>query len=144
MEEVMEKLDERLLSAWLQLSVNICNDRVVRDMPYNEALICNILKHAGESMTATQLCEQTKMLKSQMNRTLNSMEEKGLIQRERSLTDKRQVYISLNLENGNCYQEAHSRSLQLVNEIISRLGEKRTEEFMEALTDISNIAKEIL
>ncbi len=74
-----EELDERLLCAWLRLTTVISNERVVTAMPYNEALICNILDQEadGVPLTATDLCEKTKMLKSQMNRTLNSMEKKG-------------------------------------------------------------------
>ncbi len=36
-------MNEELLEAWLRLSTILCNDRIVSEMPYNEALICNIL-----------------------------------------------------------------------------------------------------
>lgn len=141
----MENLDERLLSAWLQLSILISNDRVVSDMPFKEALICNILsKEGGSRLTATDLCEKTKTLKSQMNRILTSMEEKGLIYRERSTEDKRQVYVTLNWEQSAAYQKEHSKNLQLVNAIIDKLGKEKTELIIEDLATVSAIAEEVL
>ena len=78
---VMDNLHEDLLSAWLQLSTSINNTRVVSELTYNESLICNILynnsKHNSDrKLTATDLCSATKMLKSQMNRTLNQLEKR--------------------------------------------------------------------
>lgn len=141
----MENLDEKLLSAWLQLSILISNDRVVADMPFKEALVCNILsKEDGSRLTATDLCEKTKTLKSQMNRVLNSMEEKGLICRERSTEDKRQVYVKLNWEQSEAYQKEHSKNLQLVNAIIDKLGKEKAQSIIEDLEAISAIAEEVI
>lgn len=141
----MENLDEKLLSAWLQLSILISNDRVVADMPFKEALVCNILsKEDGSRLTATDLCEKTKTLKSQMNRVLNSMEEKGLICRERSTEDKRQVYVKLNWEQSEAYQKEHSKNLQLVNAIINKLGKEKAKSIIEDLEVISAIAEEVI
>ena len=97
------KNNERLLSAWLRLSVIVCNERVVSDMPYNEALICSLLVKAGECrMTATELCEKTKMFKSQMNRTLHSLEEKNLVTAyEREVSGKVRKYYSITKEGNH-------------------------------------------
>ena len=69
----MKALNERLLEVWLELSMAINNERVVSDVPFNESLICNILYRAqmqdpDNRLTATDLCNATKMLKSQMRK----------------------------------------------------------------------------
>ena len=143
----MEDLNEKLLSAWLRLSVNITNERVVSDMPYKEALVCNLLSKAeGGRLTATDLCEQTKMLKSQMNRTLNSLEEKGLICRKRSDTDKRLIYVALTFDSERIelYHREHAKNLKLVDAIIERFGVERAECLIQELTEIADIAEEVL
>ena len=58
-------MNEELLEAWLRLSTILCNDRIVSEMPYNEALICNILHRRQRldkngTTTATDLCRQTR------------------------------------------------------------------------------------
>ena len=85
----MQNINEKVLNAWLKLSTAICNERIVSELPYNESLVCGILHenavdHPEKKITATDLCEKTNMQKSLMNRTLNSLEEKGLIFRKRS------------------------------------------------------------
>ena len=99
----MKDLNEEVLDAWLRLTTAISNAKLVSDMPYNEALICNLLYNSQKQqpdipLTATDLCKTTQILKSQMNRTLQSMEDKGLIERERSTLDKRQVFLRLNTD----------------------------------------------
>ncbi len=141
-----EDLDERMLNAWLRLTTVVSNERMVKAMPYNEALICNILDQEPKDapLTATDLCEKTKMLKSQMNRTLNSMEQKGLIVRERAEDDRRKVYITLRPDHRSVFEEEHQKNLRLVDSLLERFGRKRGEELASDLNDIAEIAEEVL
>ena len=139
------KNNERLLSAWRRLSVIVCNERVVSDMPYNEALICSLLVKAGECrMTATELCEKTKMFKSQMNRTLHSLEEKGMLERRRSSADKRRIDLSLTAAGREAYEKEHARILKLVDAVIEKFGGEKTETLIDCLESVSSAADEIL
>jgi len=147
----MQKTDinEQLLSSWLRLTMTICNEKLVSDMPYNEAVICNILyhnmkNHPEHPLTATDLCKQTRMLKSQMNRTLTSMEDKGLIIRTRSEEDRRHIFVQLNKEEIDLYLHQHTKILHLVDTMISRFGEDKIQEIMKLFEDISDIAEEVM
>lgn len=145
----MTMLNEQLLDAWLSLSTTIINDRVVSEMPYNESLICNLLYrnqlHSPEKrLTATDLCNETKMLKSQMNRTLNSMEQKGIISRERSDQDKRQVFVTFHYDRAAAYQKQHEKILQMADAIIAKLGVEKTLEIIGLFETISDTANGIL
>ena len=144
-----KNINEELLGAWLKLSVAINNEKVVSDMPYNEALICNILYRNQihdplKKLTATDLCNATKMQKSQMNRTLNNMEEKSLIVRERSELDKRQVFVSLNMEQNEIYERQHVKILEMIDSLTERLGEEKSDQALQLFTMITNIAEEIM
>ena len=141
--------NERLLGAWLKISTVINNSRLVSEMSYNESLICNILyrnamEHPEQLLTATDLCTETKILKSQMNRILAQLEEKKLITRERSSEDKRKVFVRLNEDQSNTYIKQHSQILKLLDDIIERLGEEKAIEITEALNGISDVASEII
>lgn len=145
----MKPINEQLLDAWLRLSTVINNERVVSDVPYNESLICNILyrnqiQAPDRQLTATDLCNETRMLKSQMNRTLNSMEEKGFIRRERSTLDKRQVLVALDMDGIFLYQDQHSKILNLLDTIIAKMGNDKALEAISLFTQISKIANEVL
>ena len=148
-EVTMQNINEKILGAWLKLSTAICNERIVSELPYNESLVCGILhenavEHPEEKITATDLCEKTNMQKSLMNRTLNSLEEKRLIFRKRSEKDKRQVFVSMNMENAEVYERQHKNILSVIDEIIEKVGKEKAEEIVQLFTLISNKAKEVI
>lgn len=145
----MANISEDLLDAWLRVSTTIVNSRVVSELSYNETLVCHVLYRSAmqepeRRLTATDLCALTKMLKSQMNRTLNTLETKGMIIRERSTSDRRQVYIALNPEGLAPYELQHRRILAILGHIIDELGEEKTGEIMDIFNHIADIADEAL
>ena len=145
----MSSLNERLLNSWIDLSLTIINERIVSELPYNESLICNILSrqernHPGSLLTATELCQMMQMQKSQMNRTLTTMEEKGLISRERSCTDKRQVFIRLSENPESIYQRQHEMILGIVDQVIEKMGEEKAEMLAGVFSALAETAEEVL
>lgn len=144
-EQTESDLSEALLSAWLHISTSVNNQRIVSKLSYNESLVCNLLyrnyrAEAAEPMTATLLCQKTKMLKSQMNRTINQLEERGMIRRERSSVDKRVVHIRLNPEAWKDYVKQHESIIAILNNIIAELGLEKTKETISILENICDIA----
>lgn len=141
----MEKLNEHLLRAWLRLSTSVVNSRLVSELPYNESLICNVLyTHVcsgnKDGLTATELCNETKMAKSLMNRSLNQLEKLGIISRVRSALDKRQVLISLNLDKAGVYLKQHQEILKLLDTMIENIGEAASEQAITLFQSISDVA----
>lgn len=145
----MDISSDDVLNAWLRLTTRINNPRMAGELPYNELLICGILYRNQKSskpeyLTATDLCGRTRMLKSQMNRTLNSMEKKGLISRTRSRQDRRQVYITFNMERAEIYEKEHARILSCVDMLLEKVGRERAEEVVKLFTLISDMADEVI
>lgn len=145
----MQTIEEQLLDAWLRLSISIPKEKIATALPYNESLICNILyrnqmQNPGQPLTATDLCRETKMLKSQMNRTLNNMEAKHLIFRMRSPQDKRRVFIALNQEQIRPYQKQHLKILCFINEIIDKVGKEQAEDALRIFNLAADTVEEIV
>lgn len=149
----MKKINEELLSAWLRLSNTICNERIVTQLPYNEALVCNILynqrnEHPDQYLTATDLCEKTRISKSLMNRILNNLEKKGFIFKQRSEEDKRNVYVFFNERYISVYEKGHNEVLEVVDSIVDRLEERmganKTKEIVDIFNTISDVSLEVI
>lgn len=145
----MNKLNEELLDAWVRVSMTVNSERVVSEMPYNESVVCNYLyrnerENPGKRITATDLCNFTKILKSQMNRTLNRLEEKNIITRERSSTDKRQVYVRFNMDKADLYIQQHAKILKLVDAFIEKFGKEKAVEIIQMFNGISDLAEEVM
>ncbi len=145
----MEPLNERLLTAWLYMSTVVVNPRIVSELSYKETLVCNALyknRHRQEEqpLTATALCQQTKMLKSQMNRTLTSLEDKGLVVRERSRQDKRRILVRFNPSGATAYESQHRRILKLLDGIIQQIGEEAAAKLADSLTRVADVTDALL
>lgn len=140
----MEKeLNEELLEAWLETSMIISNRRLTDVLSYNESLVCHILYERERSgkqgyLTATDLCNETKILKSLMNSTLNSLERKGLTERIRSMSDRRQVYVRLREDNLGIYLGEHRKIMEMIDEVIFEVGEDKIAEFIPVLRSITS------
>lgn len=141
----MTSVTESLLDSYLRFSNAICNERLVSELPYNEALICNLLyRRAPQALTATELCDETRMMKSQMARTLNEMEEKGLILRSRSQADRRQVLVELNREGAEVFFRQHTKTLDLVESITRNMSPEKLQVLVALLDEAAEAAREVL
>lgn len=122
-------MEEALLGAWMDMALNIRGNRLVTGLSFNEIVVCSILyrsRQAGaEMITATDLGKRTKLLKSQLNKVLTVMEEKGLIERIRSEQDRRKVYLRLRDEKLPVYLEEHKKVMEIVHQVYLRLGEDK-------------------
>lgn len=127
----MQKMNEKVLSSWLKMILAVDSERVASQLSYNEAVVCNVLyTNENEEMTATDLCGITKMQKSLMNRTLTSLESKQIVERTRSLKDKRLIVIKLIKDVNNLYMIQHQKTLDYVDKIVNRLGKDKIEEIV--------------
>lgn len=144
-----QKAGEALVRAWLDLSSVVWNKRLVTGMTFNEALICGLVsqqeqERPGSPLTATELCGTTRLLRSQMNQLIGTLEKKGYILRERSQTDRRQIYIRLTDQGRTAYNGEHTGILAFTDKLVERLGESKTIETAQLVTDISQSIREIL
>lgn len=140
-------LNEDLLSAWLRLGAVIDNQRLVSALPFNEAMVCGLLlrgQEAGQTLTASDLCAQTRILKSQMNAILNSLEKKGFLLRQRSQDDLRRVELSLLPYGVDCYQESHRQTLALVDRLIASVGQETVKTLVPLLLQAADSFDHIL
>lgn len=125
---------EELLYAWIKMSVSIRGNRILSERSFNESVICSMLyrqqEKDGKQLTATDICERTKLLKSQVNRILNEMERQEMIERIRSKEDKRKIYISLKKEYIETYLEEHAKVMRIMDVFSEKMGKEK----MKSLT----------
>lgn len=142
------KLSEDLLEGWLKMSMTIWNERLVKAMTYNESMVCNLLykryKTDGAPLTATYLCEKLQIRKPQMNVILNRLEKDGMITRERSKTDKRNVEILLTEKGVPVYEKAHEEILHLPEALIARMGEERARLLADMMHEVADGFAEVM
>lgn len=138
---------DKLLDAWLNLTSTLWNTRLVTAMTFNEAHVLGLLlrHNAAEApMTATDLIRRTRLLKSQMNKILTSLEKQGYVLRERASTDKRMIHIHLTQEGRLAYLEQHKGVEVILASLIELFGEERALSVAKDLSEITSILDEIV
>lgn len=142
-----EPLGEDLIRIWLRMSGVIKNNRLISTMTFNEIFVCNILyqqkQEHTERLTASEIGQRTKLLKSQMNKIICSLESQGLIQRIRSTEDKRKVYLELNEDKIDLYLAEHERVLSMLNQLITTIGEEKIQQVIRLMNEITDTMETI-
>ena len=144
----MENTNDQLVDAWLKVTSVLMNHRMVRSMSFNEAFVCNLLNRRFQEdqdalITATWLCQMTGMLKSQMNKTLNTLEEKKIIVRRRSKQDRRKVYLFLQEDQIGLYREEHAEVLEFAECLKKQAGEVKIKETVSLLNELADMIQKI-
>lgn len=130
-------LDEELLAVWLQLTNIINNQRLAKVLSFNEALVCGLL--AGGCRTASDLCAETRILKSQMTVIIHALEAKGVLRRRHSQWDRRRIELELLPEGMELYLDGHRQTLALVDRVIGAMGEEKVRALLPLLRQATEV-----
>ena len=129
---------EALLEAWMSMTAWVRGNRLLETFSLNEMLIlsalCRRQEAGGPLLTATELCQTTRLLKSQVNHILTSMEDRGLIERLRSRKDRRVVSLRLCDDAAALYHQEHTHVLEILDAVCGALGEEGTRQLTSLLS----------
>ena len=136
-------LEEKLLLAWVKLTGMIKNGRITKGLAYNEAIVMLLLYNRYQTdsvglISMKEIATETKMLKSLVNRTVNSLEEKGLLVRCTGEDDKRITYVRCIKEKLDTFLLVHNNSLALVQNLVDIIGTEDAEAFIRITQKIED------
>ncbi len=137
-----DELKENIVLAWVQLSAILKNNRITSGLAYNEAVVMLLLYHEYKKtkqafLPLSKIIGETKMLKSLANRTISSLEAKGLVVKEASASDKRTVLVRALPNSAPQFLQVHRHSLELADEICNIIGEEDALAFIRIAQKIS-------
>ncbi len=131
-------LEEELLRAYINMSVNIKENRLLSDLSFNEIMVMNLI--VEEERSFKELEERLNILKSQLNRIINDLKAKGLVETYIPLNDKRKLIIK-KANNIELYNTEHERMLKLMSLVKNKLGEVDFKKLIELLNETTNVIK---
>lgn len=114
-----------LLDAWMNMTANIKVNRLLQDMSLNEMFICSYIYRFNKA-SFKQLIEKTNLLKSQMNRQLNDLIEKGFVTKNTDDNDKRKIVLEMTEKGKEVYLKEHEKVVALISRVTKELGNKKT------------------
>ena len=141
MDEKLE-LEEELVTAWVRLTAALKNTRLTQGMNYNEAIVMMIAYHKyrkdGEGLVSfKELVTETKMLKSLVNRTIDSLVAENYLVRQEG-EDRRTTYVKPVPENLEKFLKVHQSSVALARDMIKIIGTEDAEAFVRISENIYN------
>lgn len=127
-------LDEELITAWVQLTGILKNTHITKGLVYNESIVMLVAYRQyltdGEGIVSfKELVRETRMLKSLVNRTIDSLVEKNMLMRCEG-KDKRTTFVKLIPENLGTYLAVHQESLTLARNVRELIGDEDAEAFI--------------
>ena len=130
-----EGLQERMLTAWIGLNGMLKDSRMTHGLTYNEAIVMKLVydryKADGVGRTAVRhIVRETRMLKSQVNRTVDSLCVQGFLRKERDAADARNLFVLPCPERVEDFLAVHRRSLQMVQRVIDVIGQEDAQIFV--------------
>lgn len=131
-------LEEELLRAYINMSVNIKENRLLSDLSFNEIMVMNLI--VEEERSFKELEERLNILKSQLNRIINDLKAKGLVETYIPLNDKRKLIIKKG-NNIELYNTEHERMLRLMSLVKNKLGDADFKKLIELLNETTNVIK---
>lgn len=126
MEQERKQLNEDLIVAWVRLTAVLKTSRITQGMNYNEAIVMmlcyNRYRERGDGVISfKEIADQTKMLKSLVNRTLDALINKGYLERVEG-SDKRVTFVRIVEKNLEPFLKVHESSMRLADEITRIIG----------------------
>lgn len=106
-----------------------------------EFLLMSIVIECGE-IAMTDLCERAMMLKQQVTKIVNQLEEKGLVVRQRSQQNRRTVHVSATDAAHALQREVISAVHQELTRIFGQLDDQAVEEYLSAIRTINRILEQ--
>jgi len=114
----------------------------VAELSQAEFLVTAIVaEHDGLSMS--ELCDRAMMLKQQVTRMVNQLEEKGLVTRERCADNRRVVRLHATEAARALMDKLHAAVQQEMDSILSALDDNALEEYLRAMQTINRILEQL-
>lgn len=141
-------LEEKLLDAWIGLNGMFKDSRMTKELTYNEAIVMKVvfdqyrLDQVGRT-SMQQILEETRLLKSLLNRTVRSLEEKGLLVRERDAKDQRRVYVRPDPQKLETFLSVHEESISKIKKIMDLVGEEDARTFIRIYEKLLNAPEDL-
>jgi DNA-binding MarR family transcriptional regulator len=97
----------------------------------------------GRNTSASDLHSNLYMTKPAISQILNSLENKGYVSREIDRSDRRKIAVSLTDKGRVMLEQAKGHTEQMLDTVISRLGEEDTRQLIRLLDQMADISEEV-
>jgi DNA-binding MarR family transcriptional regulator len=96
-------------------------------------LLVQLTRHGGDAMTQVELSRFVDIGKVPLGKTIDKLEQKGLIERTADASDRRSKRVSLSAQGRELILQMRAVAITLGDQIMIGIGESRRKDFNELL-----------
>ncbi len=134
--------EERLMASLRQL-VGCEEGRSCMAASRGELCLLMHLKRQSDLVLPSELSEVMSVSTARIARLLNTLEDRGLIQRSMDLSDRRKIVVNLTEAGERYLKEVYKRTHRRASAVIDALGEEETETFIRIAEKIVDISRSL-
>ena len=139
--------EEKILDCWIKLSLSLKNERFVSNMSVTESIVCRIIYQGSlinEFYRQVDIVNKTKMLKSAVNRLMNGLEAKRIVEHYQLENNRKSIYYRLSTEAEKFFLAQHDEIINLVKKILAELTDEEAGSVLYLFNKLANISERIL
>lgn len=107
----------------------------------NENRVLDMLSRSSDVVLPSYLSEKLQLSRVSVTLTLNSLESKGLIKRELSLSDRRKVNVSITKKGEEVLEIIREEAYAFIKNLFAIIGVNKCEQLMDIMNDIYTYVK---
>ena len=134
--------EERLMASLRQL-VGCEEGRSCVAASRGELCLLMHLKRQSDLVLPSELSEVMSVSTARITRLLNTLEDRGLIQRSMDLSDRRKIVVKLTEAGERYLKEVYKRTHRRASAVIDALGAEETETFIRIAEKIVDISRSL-
>lgn len=129
---------EQLISFGCEMGRLRASDRLNKGMRGLPAIM-RTLSMAGEPLSPSEIAHRTGVSDARVANALRALEERGLVSRSTSLSDRRRVEVSLTEEGAAQHKRLRENGISMVADFLEELGEQDSREFARIVGRIESL-----
>lgn len=96
----------------------------------------------GKGVSMKYISSGMRVSPAMVTKTMNSLEQRGIVQRITNADDRREVKVCLTEQGFQVWQTAHKNCNDFMNRVFDRLGEEKMSEFISIAEELIELAAE--
>ena len=135
-------VEERIFQTIHRFRKLVINSKCIGEMPRSEIMMLKLIRKSnarGEKITISELSGHLEVSKPAVSQMINTLEEKGFVERHTTKNDRRNVYVRLTAAGEESLDKALKEYLKSLHQAFEKMGKEDTETLLHLMEKLYNI-----
>ena len=139
------------IKLWMHMTIRLRKMKMVfpsgNDLHMNELFalgsIYRAVKSSGGSISNAEIQDELQITKSAVSQMLDTLEEKGYIERKPDASDRRRMCVTTTPRGEQILQRMGQHAKRITDEVVARIGEEKIQQMFDLLNEFTDVFIEV-